>query len=310
MRLIGHVPEKEGAQAFSDFLCVEGIPNQLESDHEGWAIWVHAEEDVGKAKNLFSDFRTNPAAAKYQNHANEAEQIKRRQELDEAEARNRYFDRSRLMQRTGPIGVGPITVALIVLCAAVSLYSRFGKNQTFLEPFWITNFSLDGRYIKWLPGLPEIRNGQVWRLITPIFIHMNMLHLVFNAMAMFYLGNMIEARESSVRLLLLVLVMAVISNLGQYSLGFQPFGGGSPAFGGISGVAYGLVGYIWIKGKFHPASGLYLQSQSVTIMLVFFVICFLPIIPGIAFANGAHASGLAVGVIWGFISAKWATRRR
>ena len=45
----------------------------------------------------------------------------------------------------------------------------------------------------------------------------------------------------------LVLVIAALSNLGQYFVS-------GPNFCGISGVVYGLFGYIWMKGRFDPAS--------------------------------------------------------
>src|SRR5207249_6302463 len=140
-----------------------------------------------------------------------------------------------------------------------------GKNHAFLEPLWITPFTFEGAYIKWVPGLTEIKHGEIWRLITPIFIHLNLPHLIFNVLAMLDLGSMIESRQSSGRLALLVLFLAIISNLAQYSLDWPRLNAGTPAFGGISGVAYGLIGYIWMKSKFDPASGFYLHPQTVLI---------------------------------------------
>src|SRR5205809_7657013 len=113
MRLIGHVADKSGAQAFSDFLVVQGIPHDLEPDKEGCAIWIHAEEDVPKAKELLSEFKNNPADGKYQNRSIEAEQIKHQKELEEAKAKNRYFNRAKLFQQVRPYGVGPLTLALV-----------------------------------------------------------------------------------------------------------------------------------------------------------------------------------------------------
>ena len=38
----------------------------------------------------------------------------------------------------------------------------------------------------------------------------------------------------------------------------------------MSGVVYGLLGYIWMQGRFNPASKLSLQPQTVTFMIVWF----------------------------------------
>ena len=114
------------------------------------------------------------------------------------------------------------------------------------------------QYIQWDPGLPEVRRGQVWRLFTPMFLHFDILHILFNMLWLRDLGSMIEARKTSWLLLLLVLVIAGTSNVAQYLVS-------GPAFGGMSGVVYGLLGYIWMQGRFNPASRLSLQPQTVTV---------------------------------------------
>ena len=301
MRLIGHLADKAGAQAFSDFLHVEGIGNELDHEKDGWAIWIHAEEDLEKAKALLAEFQRNPSDPKYQNRSVEAEHIKHQKELDDAKARNRYFDRAKLFAQVRPYGIGPFTLALVLTCVAVTAYTRFAKNLD--VPLWITQFSFDGQYLRWHDGLPEIRRGEVWRLITPIFIHASVMHLVFNVLAMLDFGSMVESRQNALRLALLVVVIAIPSNVAQYYSTPKHL----PNFCGISGVAYGLLGYIWMKSKFHPASGYYLHPQTVGMMLIFFVICLIGLIPNIA--NTVHAVGLGVGVVWGYLSSLWAKRR-
>jgi GlpG protein len=93
----------------------------------------------------------------------------------------------------------------------------------------------------------------------------------------------------------------VISNLAQYL-------GKGPLFGGMSGVVYGLLGYVWMKGKNDPASGLFLHPQTVTMMLLWFFLGFTPVLPNIA--NITHGAGLFLGCAWGYLSSLWVNRRR
>jgi GlpG protein len=165
---------------------------------------------------------------------------------------------------------------------------------------FISERIVEGGVNERLNDLPEIRHGEVWRLVTPIFIHFTIAHILFNMLWLFDLGTMIERRQSTRVLSVLVLVIAVLSNFGQYL--WQ-----GPVFGGMSGVVYGLIGYIWLRGKFDPASGLFLHSSTVTMAVIWFVLCLVGVIPHVA--NAAHGVGFAVGIVWGYISAFLANRR-
>jgi GlpG protein len=121
-------------------------------------------------------------------------------------------------------------------------------------------------------------------------------------MIWFYqLGSMIEARQSALFLFGFIALSAMVSNLAQY------FFGRDVMFGGMSGVVYALAGYVWIRGKYDRSSGLYLDSQSVTILLIWLVVCFTGILGPIA--NGAHLAGLIVGMAWGGIAAFFGVRK-
>jgi GlpG protein len=104
---------------------------------------------------------------------------------------------------------------------------------------------------------------------------------------------MIEARQGTLQLALLVVVIAGLSNFGQYYVS-------GPIFGGMSGVVYGLLGYIWIRGKFDPGSGLFLHPSTVNMMLIWFVLCYTNLLGPVA--NTAHAVGLIAGIAWGYLS--------
>ena len=63
----------------------------------------------------------------------------------------------------------------------------------------------------------DIERGEVWRLVTPILMHCNqILHIVFNLLMFRMLGTLIEVRRGTLRLAVLVLVSAAVSNYGQY----------------------------------------------------------------------------------------------
>jgi len=121
------------------------------------------------------------------------------------------------------------------------------------------------------------------------------LHIVFNMLWLKDLGSELERRQGSVYFSVLVLVVAILSNLGQYLLA-------GPNFGGMSGVVYGLLGYCWIRGRFDPASGLSLNQGVVTMMIIWFVLCWTGLIGNVA--NWAHTFGLVAGMAWGFAAAK------
>jgi len=300
MRLIGHLADEPTARRFGDYLYVQGIDNQLENQsNAGWGIWVSDEDKLEQASELLKVFRQAPADPKYQSLAKTAAGLRAGEEKDKTAYRKRLRNRWQLFRPLTPYGFGPLTFLLIAISVAVFIYSNFGEDKQPIMGLFITHFDVHGDYITWNSSLPEIRHGQFWRLLTPIFIHFGPLHILFNMLWLRDLGTMIEGRQSSLHLALLVVLIAVVSNLAQL---FVPLSQG-PEFGGMSGVIYGLLGYVWIRGKLDPGSGLYVHPTTVMMMIIWFVACFTPltqIIGGVA--NVAHAAGLALGMVWGYFS--------
>ena len=291
MRLIGHLAEEKAARTFADYLYVQGITSHVEFEKsDGWSIWINEEDRIEEAAGLLTTFRLNPADPKYRAEAKSAAELRAEAEKDEAKYRKKVSEGRQLFQPLRDYGFGPLTLGLIAISVVVFLLSRFGNEPQRVIGLFITEFVSRGGLG---PVLPEVMHGQVWRLVTPIFVHFDPLHILFNMLWLRDLGSMIEGRQSSWQLAILVGVIAVGSNLGQFF-----FAG--PVFGGMSGVVYGLLGYIWMRGKFDPASGLYLHPTTVTMMIIWFFACFTPLIPHVA--NGAHAVGLVMGLAWGYLS--------
>lgn len=293
MRLIGTIHSKAQATKFSDFLYLKGIENKVELDKQNdWDIWVISEDHLEEAKQLLDEYIADPNNSKFYVAP---EKIIQKQELEEKEMQA-YHDRIRGPSKVFRAQIGILSIVLIITSIIITIATYMGENTNILNFFLITKSNVMGNRIFWNGGLPEIMHGEIWRLITPIFIHFGILHILFNMLWMKDLGTIIEVHERTWYLGIQVIVIGVLSNLGQYYVG-------GPMFGGMSGVVYGLFGYIWIRGRMDFTSGYSIPTNTVVMMIGWFVLCLVGVIPHVA--NTAHGVGLGVGAIWGFISAKY-----
>jgi GlpG protein len=189
---------------------------------------------------------------------------------------------------------GYLTAVLLASSFAITILTNFGTDQVQVDHFDITRYGLvDTAHFAWNPGLPEICHGQIWRLFTPIFIHFGIAHLLVNSIWIFIFGTLIEKRQGFWVLIVLVLVIAVLSNLAQYWVR-------GPAFGGMSGVICGLLGYIFTRNFLDPATGLRLDWMVLAWALFWTVASSLGLF-GHA-GQICHAAGLIVGSVAGVVS--------
>ena len=288
MRSIGEFDQEVQALQFCGYLNGIAIRAEVEEDEEGgpWTIWVHDEERLDQAQSEIILFRQSPTDPKYQKIAREGEVRAQATARKEEKLRRKEEKLARRWRFDGR--VGRFTLSLIGISVIAYLLSHL--SEAFIRLLLISGIKKEYAF------LPEVLHGQLWRLVTPIFLHSlsSPLHIIFNMYWLFELGRMIESRRGGRFLLFFVLILAVSSNLCQYMLS-------GPGFGGMSGVVYGLFGYIWMKGKFDPGDGLMLHPTTIMIMLFWFVFCFFG---SLNIANGAHAGGLAVGTLWGYLSSK------
>jgi len=297
MRSIGNLSDEAQARRFADYLVAQGIRNEVEPETgAAWSVWIKDEDQVAAAQSALARFHANPDAEEFRKAQRDAAKARNAEAQDLEEYRRRLRSRRSLFPKFGGYGVGPLTFGLIFLCIAVAVYSKLGYNHESLKSLLLADPENANGTI-----LPEVRAGEYWRLITPILIHFGPLHLIFNMIWLFQLGCMIEARRGTLQLALLVAVTGIVPMLAQYRVS------GPGYVGGMSGVIYGLAGYIWMRGKYDLASGLSLDRQTIQWLLIWLVICFSGFIGHIA--NTAHVVGLVIGVIWGRVSAHFASHR-
>lgn len=152
------------------------------------------------------------------------------------------------------------------------------------------------------PGLGDLlQRLEVWRWFTPVLLHFSVLHLAFNCVVVIELGRRIELASGTARFSLLVLAVAGISNLAQFA-----FGGGA-LFGGLSGVAYGLLGYVLVQHRLRPQAPAFRLPRGLALGLLVFLLLFSTGITepfGLHVANVAHWGGLLAGAAGGALAGR------
>jgi GlpG protein len=311
MRQLTTLTSAESARTLADYLLTLRIDTKLEQQPEGWAVWVRDEDHMSRARQELEEFTRNPADPRYQDAAQTAKSLRQRKRQED----DAYFRRQERFSRrmSGPIASQRWTVSLIVACILVSLLSKGGHDRQWVNALSISLYRITEEGTIDSPGLRLIQAGEVWRLVTPIFMHFGIWHLLFNMLMFYDLGSAIERRRGPFRYLALVLALAIISNLVQYFFGHPVLNGSEilwvrqPYFGGMSGVVYGLFGYLWMKARFQPEMGFFIQPRTVIYLVAWFFLCMTGIFGPIA--NGAHAGGLVAGMLIGVAPVLWRSLR-
>ncbi|SDL08928.1 GlpG protein [Franzmannia pantelleriensis] len=203
-----------------------------------------------------------------------------------------------------PFTLAPVTAACVALSLAVfGLMAVFGDLVIALlaiVPLGVSNGSLVA-----MPLSEALASGQVWRLLSPAFLHFGWMHLIFNMLWLWYFGRQVESLQGSRQILMLVLVSGIGANLAQYATG-------TVLFGGMSGVDYALLGYVWLMSRRAPHSGFFVPQMLVVFMLGWMVFTMTGFAGTVGFgnvANEAHIGGLAVGLLLGWYYSERARRR-
>jgi GlpG protein len=321
MRQLATLASADAARTLADYLLTLQIETRLEQQPDGVALWVCDEDQLPRARLEWEAFAHNPSDARFQSAASTADALRRQklqEEKDYEKRQKRFYSRMGAANRAGPW-----TLALIIASAIVLLL----KDATSFGPSLVQTLSIaptdyvlvaTDRELRWeprSPGLEPILHGQIWRLVTPVFLHFGIWHLVFNMWWLYDLGGAIERKRGPLRYVALVVVLAVLSNLTQYFLGHPIQDGGEikwltrSNFGGMSGVVYGLFGYVWMKARFQPELGLSMHPNTIIFMMLWFVLCMTPwigfFIGGGGVANAAHAGGLIAGMLIGYVPTTW-----
>jgi len=324
MRRIGFIENSRDATRFCDYLISQRIQARAEEDDAAnprYGIWVREEQRVEEAKSLLEQFFADPSDKRF-DASKEAEAIR---QADADENARRLKNITKVSHRSvGAGSVGgfggrtPVTIASIAVCILVGFLTGFGNPSARVDRLGRQVPTIETRVydaftfmsfrdrVQRKEAFATIRSGEVWRVFTPAILHGSMGHLAMNMMGLFFLGSVIERLHGGGWLSVMLISIAIFSNLVQV---FWPeANNGGPHMVGSSGATYGLFGFLMIRPRFQPTYPVSLPPMFLLLGLGFLTLGVLMVVP--TMANGAHVGGLAGGMIFAAMIPTGESRRR
>jgi membrane associated rhomboid family serine protease len=209
------------------------------------------------------------------------------------------FSQSRPRQ-SDPLAQVPIlTYLLVALSVIITGASMLGGSQSSSLVSAIATFGY---------ATPEqIWSGHIWGLVTPIFIHGGVVHLLFDMLWLVQLGRILERTLPPAIYLLFIIASAAVGSTTEMLVSGQ-------TGIGMSGVVYALFGLMWAgRGAFSSWRAVATQ-ENLRLFVLWGLFCvattYLPFLHflGLNIANGAHGGGFLFGLCVGFLF--YSPRRR
>ena len=282
------LPLEQDVGALYQYLRSNGVPLRIIESSGRQEVWVPDERFRELTLELYQRFLQDPQVRAKLAHLQSGDR-----EFARMPAGVSWSDWLLSFWRVPVTWLGLLGIAVVAVLMQFRAGEHWVLNLMFADPF-LSDYATGSER---LAGLQHtLAAGEWWRLLTPAFIHLSAMHLVFNSLWFWYLGIRIERNHGSMLLLTMILITGVGSNLAQYLVS-------GPGFGGMSGVIYGFFGYAGWQTLRNPRDPVALQPALLIFALVWLVIGYsgLPILPGDGkFANTAHSGGLLLGILFAF----------
>jgi len=190
----------------------------------------------------------------------------------------------------------PVTFGLIAACVAVYIAVALA-GQTYGYPLNVGLVTQPHEVLAQGALLPAaVAGGEVWLLLTSMFLHSGFIHLALNMLSLYFLGSFVEQAFGRSRFLALYLCSGLAGGIAYlYFGGFdEPAVGASGAIFGLLG---GVLGYSLRNGTFSWQNPLIRQLLILTALNLYFGFS----VPNIS--NTAHIGGLVGGAAFGWLTA-------
>jgi len=181
----------------------------------------------------------------------------------------------------------PITYILIAISTVVFLIAQLIPSLS--EPIY-QNGALNGYWV--------VFKGEWHRLLTSLFLHSDMMHIVMNMLSLYMVGTMVERLFSKIAYLSIYFISGLFGSF--LSMYVHTEGWAVGASGAIFGIFGALAGFAWVHRQT-------MRTQFMDFMKNFGIILLINLGIGLVFPSvdmSAHIGGLVAGLAGGMVVAK------
>lgn len=204
--------------------------------------------------------------------------------------RERHYTEQRYINPLRVVMEPPL-VSYILLALIVAIFGLELAAGVLNDPAILVQFGA-------MYGPSILLEGEVWRLLTAMFVHVDIMHILFNGFALYLLGPGIEQIYGRSRFLIIYLISGLFGSLASFGFrGFMVFAAG--ASGAIFGIAGLTLAFFVAHRKGLGAAGKAYRDRMLRLIGINLVFGLL--IPGID--NLAHMGGLVAGFVLGYLLA-------
>ena len=190
------------------------------------------------------------------------------------------------MQRDGDF-VPVVTYAIIALCLLMTFAYLFAPKGS--------NDLLGRLAAAGTPNPDNIWSGSYYILLTSVFVHLSIPHIVFNMIWFYQLGTTMERSLGSINFLFFFLFSGLVSSGAQLAIEGNPGAG-------ASGVVYALFALMWAGRIRYPEWRVYATKQNLNVFVIWGLFCvFATWAHAMRVANAAHFGGMLFGFAFGYL---------
>lgn len=148
-----------------------------------------------------------------------------------------------------------------------------------------------------------VEHGQYWRLFGAMFVHVSVLHILFNSIALYSVGTLVERIYGHLRYALIYFVSGIFASVASY-VSMLALGQPHEIAAGASGAIFGIAGVLIVLGVLRQSivpRAIALQLSIFMLLLIVLNLVFDAFTPQIDIR--AHVGGLVVGLVMGYLLA-------